>query len=432
MVGNWYQQFMPTGLPNFQVSDMTFIDSLTGWAVTGNSMPNDSSGYILKTTNGGDNWQLQLAETRDFSRVKFLNSNTGYVSGGYYTGARLYKTTNGGTNWFLINGPGGQIFYDDMSVLNEDTIWIAISQFASGGVFRTTNAGANWTQQLNIGGSNPDRIYMYNRNIGFISRTSSPQLRKTTDAGLSWNIVSGTGTGSFNDIFFIDSLTGWKAKSVGGGGWLMGKSTDGGYNWIEQILPFGGNISSGSGIVRFNNINQDTIWGAGGNLFYPGQGARVFLYRSTNGGDNWYLQIPDTSYQIPTLSFIDFIDKQKGWSYMAGSRGIHTTTGGDTTFLLPVKQIGNNIPTGFNLFQNYPNPFNSMTKLKFQMSKQGYIQIKLFDVTGREIFVIVNERLNAGEYETSFEATNFSSAIYFYSLIADGKLIDTKKMILVK
>ncbi len=109
----WYQQFLPTGLPNFQVSDIFFLDSLRGWLVSGNTTPNDSSGFILKTTNGGDNWIVKYGEVRDFTRVKFLNINTGFVCGGYYTGAVLYKTTNGGENWFPLNIPGGgQIIFE--------------------------------------------------------------------------------------------------------------------------------------------------------------------------------------------------------------------------------------------------------------------------------------------------------------------------------
>ncbi len=431
MVGNWYQQFMPSNLPNFQISDITFLDSLTGFAVTGNSAPNDSSGYILKTTNRGDSWQLQLAEYRDFSRVKFINQNTGFVSGGYNTGARLYKTTNAGTNWLLMNGPGGQIFYDDISVLSEDTIWIAISQTATGGVFLTTNGGVSWQQQVNLGGNNPDKIYMYNARIGFISRTNSPQLRKTTNGGVNWNLLSGTGTGAFSDIYFIDSLTGWKAKAVGGGGWLMGKSTDGGINWIEQFLPSGGNIIS-QGTQHFSNINKDTIWSANGVYRFPNNQLREILYKTLNGGDTWFYQIPDTSI-IMHYEHSTFINKLNGWFYDNSSpTGIHTTNGGDTTFYLPVKQISNEVPKDFSLKQNFPNPFNSMTKLKFQMSKQGYAEIKLFDVTGREVSVILNESLNTGEYEIIFNLNYLSSGVYFYSLTVEGILIDTKRMILIK
>ena len=71
----WYQQFLPSNLPNFQVSDIFFLDSLTGWAVTGNSIPYDTSGYILKTTTGGNSWVIKFTGITDFSRIKFINAN---------------------------------------------------------------------------------------------------------------------------------------------------------------------------------------------------------------------------------------------------------------------------------------------------------------------------------------------------------------------
>ena len=421
MVGNWYQQFMPN-IGSRQITDITFLDSLNGYAVA--TQMSDTS-YVLKTSNRGDTWQIVYRNFFAMTKVQFLDINTGYACGGY-----LYKTINGGINWTLVNTPS--ITVENMFVLNQDTIWIVWSEGSAGGVFFTTNGGASWQQQVNLGGNNPDKIYMYNARIGFISRTNSPQLRKTTNGGVNWNLLSGTGTGAFSDIYFIDSLTGWKAKAVGGGGWLMGKSTDGGINWVEQILPSGGNISNGSGIVNFVNVNKDTIWGVGGNLFFPIQGARAFMYRTTNSGDTWYFQIPDTSYQLPNLNFIDFKDKNIGWAYRVSIKGIHTTNGGDTTFYLPVKQVSNEVPKDFSLEQNYPNPFNAMTKLKIKISRQGKAMIKVFDISGREISVLLNEKLNTGEYEVLFNANDYSSGVYFYSLTVEGILIDTKKMILIK
>jgi photosystem II stability/assembly factor-like uncharacterized protein len=117
---DWYQQFMPD-LGGMPISDVFFLDSLTGWAVTNNNMPNDS-GYVLKTTNAGDNWIIKLKDRRDFSRIKFINSNTGFTCGGTGSGTPFfYKSTNGGDNWFVVNSMGCAL-WKDMSVLSEDTM----------------------------------------------------------------------------------------------------------------------------------------------------------------------------------------------------------------------------------------------------------------------------------------------------------------------
>jgi photosystem II stability/assembly factor-like uncharacterized protein len=307
MAGGWYQQFMPN-IGNRQISDIFFLDSLRGWAVTPYTIQNDTA-FVLKTTNGGDSWFFANISTGQFvghNKIKFLNSLTGFVCGNFQTSGYqgLNKSTDGGTNWFPLNNPPTTAEFDDMAILNENTIWLVSSSNPTGGVFRTTNGGANWDQQINLGSYNPNHIYMFNNRIGFIG--GNTQLHKTTTGGENWYLINGTGVGSFSDICFVDSLTGWKSKDAGGGGWLMGKTTDGGLNWVEEILPSGGYISNGSGIVKLSVINKDTIWGAGGFLFYPGQGQRAFLYRTTNGGNNWLLQIPDTSFHIPALYFIKF------------------------------------------------------------------------------------------------------------------------------
>jgi photosystem II stability/assembly factor-like uncharacterized protein len=411
--GNWYQQWMPN-LNGANIRDITFTDSLNGYAVTSIGGTNS---YILKTSNSGYNWIVKFMHTQPFVRVQFINSNTGFTNA--FT--KIFKTIDAGENWLSIDLPG--IFGDDMYVLNEDTIWLAMRESLTGGVFRTTNGGISWQQQMNIGNQNPSKIYMYNARIGFASSTAG--LYKTTNSGAVWFIVSNDF--SFSDMFFIDSLTGWKASG------FIKKTTNGGSNWINQQLPIGNFL--GNGANKFMNKNSDTIWAVGESLIVGGSPpTRGVLFRTTNGGNNWLFQLPDTSIRINRYFYGQFVDKLKGWAYHTNPSqgGIHTTTGGDTVFYVKVKQISTEVPQGFSLYQNYPNPFNSSTIIKFQLSKPADIIIRLFDITGREVSVIFNEKLNTGVYEITFDSNNYSSGVYFYSLITDGQLIDTKKMILLK
>lgn len=145
----WYQQFLPN-LNGMPISDIFFLDSLTGWAVTNNNMPQDT-GYILKTTNGGDNWSIKYKDRRDFSRIIFLNQSTGFTCGGTGSGTPyLYKSIDGGNNWYELVTSFGCAFWGDISILNQDTIWLVDSDGLCGGVFRTTNGGANWDRQLKL------------------------------------------------------------------------------------------------------------------------------------------------------------------------------------------------------------------------------------------------------------------------------------------
>jgi photosystem II stability/assembly factor-like uncharacterized protein len=423
MVGNWYQQFMPN-LNNMPLSDVFFLDSLTGWAVTNNNLGNDS-GYIVKTTSGGDNWNIKLHDRRDFGRVKFINQNTGFVCGGTGSGTSyLYKSTDGGENWFIVSGTSFANFFNDMSVLNKDTIWLADPDGLFGGVFRTTNSGVNWTGiSLQASGGNPNRIYMYDKNIGFASSSTGGALYKTTNGGESWNRI--TGQDGFTDMRFIDTLTGYKCRS------LIKKSTDGGLTWSQQVLPSGGNIiGSGMSKITYVSTNGDTLWGVSGEIIV-GSGTRGTLYHTSNGGINWTFQLPDTSIHIVQYNYGIFTNRYFGWNY-ATNTGIHTTNGGDTIFYTGLIQTSNEVPREYELMQNYPNPFNPRTIIPYRIKKTAYVSVIVYDITGRRTDKLVDQKQQAGEYEVDFIGEFAASGVYFYQLIINSVAFDTRKMILLK
>jgi len=94
-------------------------------------------------------------------------------------------------------------------------------------------------------------------------------------------------------------------------------------------------------------------------------------------------------------------------------------------------EVNVGIPTRFDLSQNYPNPFNPSTSINFDLPVDGKVNIKLFDMSGKEVAVLVNEVKTAGYYSFNFNASNLSSGVYFYSISANN-FTATKKMILLK
>jgi hypothetical protein len=81
--------------------------------------------------------------------------------------------------------------------------------------------------------------------------------------------------------------------------------------------------------------------------------------------------------------------------------------------------------------QNYPNPFNPKTGVRFQVGGVSDVNIVVFDLLGREVAVLVNERRQPGTYEVTFDGSSMASGIYFYRLQA-GSFVETRKMLLVK
>ncbi len=89
------------------------------------------------------------------------------------------------------------------------------------------------------------------------------------------------------------------------------------------------------------------------------------------------------------------------------------------------------IPLEFELKQNYPNPFNPTTKISFGIPKASFVSLKIYDVLGREVTRLINENKQPGYYDVEFNASSFSSGIYFYKIEAGGFEV-TKRMLLVK
>lgn len=419
----WYVQTFPN-LNGCTINSFDFLDSLTGFAVTNQNSSTQS--YILRTTNGGDNWAIVSSTYPNFNKIQFADRNIGYASA--YTN-NLWKTTNGGDNWFLLSY-GGLFYPESMALLNKDTLLFTENLGPFGGVFRTTDGG-NTFQRIwapvpsNIDGATA--IYMYNKNLGFHIMDGSNGLRRTTNGGVNWIDVPNEHAAA---IEMLDTLTGWKAY-VG-----IKKTTDGGLTWNSQIVPQF-NIND---IKSISILNKDTIWAVGPHYDNGSNISYAIILITTNGGSIWSYQIADTSVMSGEYRYVKFYDRNYGWAWphfyigsLTFDKEIHTKVGGnDTTFLSGINPSLTESPDKYTLYQNYPNPFNPSTTIKYQCSIKGHIKISVFDITGKEVAVLVNEDKPAGIYSTMFDAGRLTSGIYFYRMIADDRQVDVKKMIYVR
>jgi hypothetical protein len=101
--------------------------------------------------------------------------------------------------------------------------------------------------------------------------------------------------------------------------------------------------------------------------------------------------------------------------------------------------LSSGTPEKSYLYQNYPNPFNPVTKIKFDVVSgfplgaygNDKVVLKVFDILGKEIQTLVNEKLQPGSYEVTFNASQYPSGVYFYKLTTEG-FSETKKMLMIK
>ncbi len=392
----WFQQVLPV---NDQINDIFFLDSLTGWVVTAGASSGSDTGYVMKTTDGGNSWSVQLNQILNLNVVQFLDANTGYAGGGYGF-PRIIKTTNAGNSWNNTT-PIGNVTITDMYFINKDTGWACDDDPIGGGLWRTTNGSSTWQPQLGASFS-PKKLFFLNKDTGWVVCNSN-LLYRTTDSGLNWELQA-TLAQQLNDIYFFNQLTGILTSGV------SYKTTNGGFNWV---------LSNDGGIkITFAN---DTLGWAGSNFNR--------IMKTTNGGNSWFRQ----ASPIFDNSSTQAIDTLKAW---AGGTGlVRTTDGGGPP--IGIQWIGNEVPDNFILYQNYPNPFNPVTNIKYSimsnMKRQtSNVRLVIFDITGKEVKKLVDKDQSAGTYLVDWNASGFSSGVYFYSLMIEDNLIDTKKMLMIK
>ena len=98
---------------------------------------------------------------------------------------------------------------------------------------------------------------------------------------------------------------------------------------------------------------------------------------------------------------------------------------------LRIKKNQDNVPGVFTLDQNYPNPFNPSTTIEFTLPKSEFVELKVFNILGKEVSTLVSNKLNQGNHTYTFDGKNLASGVYYYQLIA-GDFREVKKMILLR
>lgn len=236
----------------------------------------------------------------------------------------------------------------------------------------------------------------------FLDRAYS--IVQTTDGGYAVAGYTGGGGGMLIVKLNPDGSLQWSRVVDGGSvqtyAYSIMQTTDGGY----AVAGYGGIVgTTGMYIVKLDN-NGNTC------------GNTVSHNISVETGG--ILGSP-----VPTVTNISLTDSLL--SPVTGSLGYVTPI-----CVIGIQPISNEIPASYRLYQNYPNPFNPVTNIKYEISKDVNVSIKIYDIQGKEI-ININKYKKAGSYEVQFDGSNFASGMYFYKLETDG-FIDTKKMVLLK
>jgi hypothetical protein len=340
--------------------------------------------------------------------------------------ARTFLSTNAGSSSTMYNqfACGGTMLYPCGGDINSDnSVWFysypVLWENGNQYIYRSTNQGNDWfviseVQDIRTTAPNNNvglrggflKINPFNEN--YIFAVQRDNLILSTNGGADFysnNIPPVTEIVfdySDSTLFsFLDNK--------------IYRSQNNGISWDSSSVSF-----------QFNalEISPDD-----NSIMYAGTPEGV--YRTTNRGANWYLY---NNTFTGTKNVIG-ISKDSGTGdtiIVCTNDEVYKVFRGE---LSGINSDYVNINDYF-LYNNYPNPFNPSTNIKYKTAKLKFITLKIYDVIGNEVAALVNETKSAGnheiEFSTSGENYNLSSGIYFYSLFADGILIDTKRMVLLK
>ncbi len=169
-----------------------------------------------------------------------------------------------------------------------------------------------------------------------------------------------------------------------------------------------------------NNISGIVI--AGSKVFASTDSSGVFI--STNSGVKWY----PLSRGLPN-PYVSCLVANSEYLYAGIVGGLWRMPLNDAVASVGAEAKG--MAVQFQLEQNYPNPFNPSTTITFELPKTSQVTLTVYDILGREVSVLVNERKSAGVHDVKFDASGLSSGVYFYRLQA-GDFTQTRKLCLIR
>ncbi len=407
-------------------------------------------GSALKRSNDlGANWTDVLGGI--CSNLSYVSNNLVYVS----QGGNMNKSTDDGNNWEIVEWPN---IYSRYALFHDSMIGVAP---ASGyppytGTYMTTDGGQSWELIYPLNYIYPSSLDFRSADNGFV--IDNHQSLFTTK---SYGIIDTTSSGGepeqrvvidekFDDAQFPPN--GWTVnQSHQTNTWMRGNID--GYNfssidptnvssafcpWIaadqdEWLIspPFA--LTSGTATIEFYSLYSIDWLTA----------ATLKLLISVDGGSNWTQiweavndgQPRSWRYQnVDITQYANNPNMKLAWQYVGNDGDVAAIDNVKLTGFVTVTDIKGDedkLPINYVLSQNYPNPFNPSTKIQYFVPSKDLVTLKVYDILGREVAILINQLVEAGNYEVDFNAAGLASGIYFYRMKA-GNFISIKKMILLR
>jgi photosystem II stability/assembly factor-like uncharacterized protein len=394
------------------------------------------TGVFLSTDNGTD-WTASNTPFENFSQVVYL-SDRPFGAGlfaGTYGGGGVCLSTDNGASWTPVNTGMPLAIPDDSTHGYAWVTALAVSGtnlFAGTegghGVYRS-NMGTTWTA-VNTGlrDRRGDSTSYYRVSTlavidSYIFAGTPDGVFLSTNNGTSWVPANqGLPKGPCDTSYTIPiecvavsgaNLFAGSTYSCPDGGFMGGVflSTDKGASWTEV----------GSGLPSPLPPYDLALAASASNIF-AAMGENIYL--STNNGKSWTA----VSSGLPNINV---------QSLAVSATHLFAGTWGEGVWRRPLSEMitgvegRSELPTQFTVHQNYPNPFNPSTTIKYELPRSSVVRLCVYDILGREVTVLVNERRDAGVYKVKFDGSNLASGVYLYRLQA-GEFVQSRKLLLLR
>ena len=353
---------------------------------------------VFLTTNNGSSWTEVNTGLTNTSVTSLAVSATNLFAGTWNGG--VFLSTNNGTSWTEVNNGLTNTIVYSLAVGGTNLF----AGTGGGGVFLSTNNGTSWAG-VNAGLTDTVVFTLAVSTTNLFAGTYSGVFL-STDNGSNWTAVN-TGLPVFpiiNDLTVNDTYL-----FAGTSGYGVYLSTNNGSNWT----------AANTGLTT-NTVYSFTV---GGTYLFAGSPSGG-VYLSTNNGTSWTTVntgLPNTNVYALTVS---------GTYLFAGTNdGVWQRPLSE--MITSVEEISSGLPIEFSLEQNYPNPFNPSTTFVFSLPERSLASLKVFDILGKEVALLISEELPAGTYTKWWDASGLPSGTYFYRL-QTGSFSETKKLILLR
>lgn len=357
------------------------------------------SGGVYISSDNGINWTSKGFSDRN---VWALLYNGGYLFAGMIS-IGICRSSDNGDTWDTVSSGLTNKFVKGFAVIGSDIFACT----DGGGVFLSTNNGETWTA-VNNGMTSLGIKSILASGTNLFAGGNAGKLYFSTNKGANWSLAN-----NGIPLAIVNSLAAIGTNLFAGTGSGVFLSTDNGGYWSP--------VSNGLSSTGVNSIIVN-----GTNLFAgTGYGGGVFL--STNNGSSWTdISQGYGSGNIPIT-----------YSLLTANNYIFSATANQSIWRRPLAEIlvliniDSEVTSEYVLKQNFPNPFNPVTNLEFGIANPGYVSLKIFDLPGKEVVTLVNEKLYPGTYRVKFDAGSLTSGVYFCKLNVNN-FQETKRMLLIK